>query len=90
MYSEYYNDPANANIPSWRMVRQGNVKYVQTYNAQGTVIAREYYNLATDPAENTNLLGDTSTANDPTAAQVSALVTKLNAFSTCAGAACVK
>ena len=67
MYSEYYNDPANKNIPSWRMVRQGNIKYVQTYNATGAIIAREYYNLTNDPAENTNLLGDTSTANDPTA-----------------------
>jgi N-acetylglucosamine-6-sulfatase len=90
MYSEYYNDPANANIPSWRMVRQGGVKYVQTYDAQGAVIAREYYDLANDPAENTNLLGDGSSANDPTAAQVSALVTKLNAYSTCGGSACVK
>jgi N-acetylglucosamine-6-sulfatase len=90
MYSEYYNDPANANIPSWRMVRQGNVKYIQTYNAQGAVIAKEYYNLATDPAENTNLLGNASTADDPPATEVSALVTKLNSFSTCKGAACVK
>jgi N-acetylglucosamine-6-sulfatase len=89
MYAEYYNDPANPNIPSWRMVRQGNIKYVQAYSATGTVIAKEYYNLTSDPAENTNLLGDSSTANDPTAAQVSALVTKLNAFSTCTGAACI-
>jgi len=89
MYSEYYNDPANANIPSWRMVRQGNIKYIQTYNANGGIIAREYYNLANDPAENTNLLGDSSTANDPPAAQVNALVAKLNSFSTCSGAACI-
>ena len=32
------------------------------------MIAREYYNLTADPAENTNLLGDANTANDPPAA----------------------
>jgi arylsulfatase A-like enzyme len=89
MYSEYYNDTANKNIPSWRMVRQGNIKYVQTYNGTGGIIAREYYNLTNDPAENTNLLGDGSTANDPPAATVNALVAKLNAFATCTGAACI-
>jgi hypothetical protein len=71
------------------MVRQGNIKYVQTYNPQGAIIAREYYNLSNDPAENTNLLGDTNQANNPTQAQLNALVAKLNAFATCTGAACI-
>ena len=62
MYGEYYVDTANPNIPSWRMVRTQTAKYVQTYNTSGGVIAREYYNLTPDPAENTNLLGDSSTA----------------------------
>ena len=65
MYSEYYNDPANPNIPSWRMVRTATAKYIQTYNATGAVIAREYYNLISDPAENTNLLGDCNTSQRP-------------------------
>ena len=65
MYGEYYVDAANPNIPSWRMVRTATTKYVQTYNATGAVIAREYYDLTNDPAENTNLLGDSSTTNDP-------------------------
>ena len=51
MYAEYYVDAANPNIPSWRMVRTATAKYVQTYNPQGAVIAREYYNLTADPAE---------------------------------------
>ena len=90
MYSEYYVDGANPNIPSWRMVRTATTKYIQTYNPQGTVIAREYYNLTNDPAENTNLLGDSSTANDPPAATVTNLTNRLNAFATCTGAACVQ
>ena len=90
MYSEYYVDTANPNIPSWRMVRTRTAKYVQTYNASGAVIAREYYNLTADPAENTNLLGDSSTSNDPPASTITALTNQLNAFATCAGAACLK
>ena len=90
MYSEYYVDGANPNIPSWRMIRTATTKYVHTYNAQGAVIAREYYNLTNDPAENTNLLGDASTANDPSATTLTNLVNRLNAFATCTGAACVQ
>jgi N-acetylglucosamine-6-sulfatase len=90
MYSEYYVDGANPNIPSWRMVRTATTKYVQTYNTQGAVIAREYYNLGNDPAENTNLLGDASTANDPSSTTLTTLTNRLNAFSTCAGASCVR
>jgi arylsulfatase A-like enzyme len=90
MYSEYYVDGANPNIPSWRMVRTATAKYVQTYNTSGAVIAREYYNLVNDPAENTNLLGDGSTANDPPATTITTLTNRLNAFRTCSGAACVQ
>ncbi len=90
MYSEYYNDPDNANIPNWRMVRTANAKYVQTYNPAGAIIAREYYNLANDPAENTNLLGDSNAANDPPASTITALTNQLNAFRTCAGSGCVQ
>jgi N-acetylglucosamine-6-sulfatase len=90
MYGEYYVDGANPNIPSWRMIRTATTKYVHTYNAQGAIIAREYYNLTNDPAENTNLLGDASTANDPPASTLTDLANRLNAFATCAGASCVQ
>ena len=89
VFAEYWKDPANGAIDTWKMVRTPTAKYVQTYDAGGGVIFREYYDLAADPAENTNLLGDASTANDPPAAQVQQLVNRLNAFATCTGAACV-
>jgi arylsulfatase A-like enzyme len=89
-FAEYYLDSANGNIPTWKMVRTNTVKYIQTYNASGAVIFREYYNLAADPAENTNLLGDGTTANDPPAAQVTTLRNLLNAYATCAGTGCVR
>jgi N-acetylglucosamine-6-sulfatase len=89
-YSEYYVDGANPLTPSWKMVRTPTAKYVQTYDTSWRVIAREYYNLTADPAENLNLLGDGNTSNDPPAATVTDLTNQLNAFATCAGAACVK
>jgi N-acetylglucosamine-6-sulfatase len=90
MFSEYYTDAANPNIPSWKMVRTATVKYVQTYSSTGAVIAREYYNLVSDPAENTNLLGDASSANDPPASTISNLTMRLNSFATCSGTSCVQ
>jgi N-acetylglucosamine-6-sulfatase len=89
-YSEYYVDTvANPNIPSWKLVRTPTAKYIQTYNSSGAVIAREYYDLTNDPAENTNLLGDGNTANDPPAATISSMTTRLNKFATCSGSGCV-
>jgi arylsulfatase A-like enzyme len=96
MFSEYFADPANGtddgvpSVDTWRMVRRGDVKYIQTYDAAGTVTFREYYDLATDRAENTNLLADGDPANDPPAAEVASLRTLLDTFATCAGAACVR
>jgi arylsulfatase A-like enzyme len=90
MFSEYFLDSANGSVPTWRMVRTSTTKYVQTYNTAGAVIFREYYNLVADPQELTNLLGDTNTANDPTATQVTALTNRLNSLAGCAGAACVQ
>lgn len=89
MFSEYFLDSSNGNVPTLKMVRTPTVKYIQTYNASGAVTFREYYNLQNDPVENVNLLGDGTAANDPPASQVTALTNRLNAFATCAGPACV-
>jgi len=93
MYSEYFLDSDNGTVPTQRMVRLGHngiptVKYMQTYDSAGNVTFREYYDLVTDPNENLNLLGDTSTTNDPPASEVTALRNRLNAFAVCAGVAC--
>jgi N-acetylglucosamine-6-sulfatase len=91
VYNEYYRDTvANPNIPAWKMVRTRTAKYVETYDDTGTIIAREYYNLTNDPNELTNLLGDSSTANDPPASTVSAMKSELNAYAGCSGAGCVR
>ena len=90
VYAEYYADTANPGIPSWRMVRTASAKYVHTVDAGGAVIAREYYDLAADPAENRNLLGDATPANDPPAATLTTLRNRLVALAGCAGPACVR
>jgi N-acetylglucosamine-6-sulfatase len=90
MFSEYYLDSANGGVPTWKMVRTATVKYIQTYDATGAVIFREYYDLVADPIENTNLLRDGNTANDPTASQITTLTNRLTSLATCAGASCVQ
>ncbi len=83
-YAEYFKDTANGNVPTWKMIRTATVKYIQTYDESGAVIFREYYNLVADPPEYTNLLNDGNAANDPPAAELSALSARLTAMGTCA------
>jgi hypothetical protein len=90
LYGEHHNDPVVPAVNAWRMVRTATAKYVEDYDSSGAVVFREYYNLATDPAENTNLLGDTNTANDPPPATVAGLASRLTAYATCSGSACVR
>jgi N-acetylglucosamine-6-sulfatase len=89
-FAEYYLDSANGTVPTWKMVRTATVKYIQTYDTSGAVIFREYYNLVNDPNENTNLLADGTTSNDPPASQITSLTNLLNTYATCVGAACVR
>jgi N-acetylglucosamine-6-sulfatase len=90
VYAEYDKDSANGAIDTWKMVRTPTAKYIQTYNATGGVTFREYYNLVNDPAENTNLLGDGNSANDPPATTITQMTNLLNSYANCSGAACVK
>ncbi|MBI5090129.1 MAG: hypothetical protein HZB15_15045, partial [Actinobacteria bacterium] len=54
----------------------------------GNVAFREYYRLQTDPGELTNVLRDSTTANDPPAAELTQLAQQLAAARTCVGAQC--
>ena len=74
MYSEYYIDTANANIPSWRMVRTATAKYIQTYNATGCGHrAASTTTSPTTPPRTPTCSGDANTANDPPAATITNL-----------------
>ena len=54
------------------------------------MVFREYYDLVNDPNENSNLLGDGTTSNDPPATQITSLTNLLNTYASCSGTACVR
>lgn len=87
--TEYYYDTANGNsIPTWAAIQNDSYLYVEYYakdNNRVTPSYREYYDMVNDPYQLQNLLGDTSTANDP---NVTALTAQLAALKDCSGASC--
>ncbi|RZU53513.1 arylsulfatase A-like enzyme [Krasilnikovia cinnamomea] len=84
---EYWRDPANgAGIPTWAATYvAGRYLYTEIYRDDRTVLDREYYNLATDPWQLTNLFRDRNPANDPAIAPLSAALADQR---TCTGRAC--
>lgn len=82
LLTEYWRDPANgAGIPSWAStVVPGRYRYTEIYDDAFTVTDREYYDLARDPWQLTNLLQDGSTRP--------ALAAALARQRTCAGRDC--
>lgn len=87
--TEYYYDTSNGNsIPTWAAMTTDSYVYVEYYstnNNRVTPTFREYYDMVTDPYQLQNLLGDTSTANDP---NVTALSAQLGALKDCSGLTC--
>lgn len=62
-------------IPPWASIRSADYQYVEYYDGD-EVIYREYYNLANDPRQLRNLLGDEDPSNDPNVTALSALLTQ--------------
>jgi arylsulfatase A-like enzyme len=71
--------------PGWASLRGVDYQYVEYYNRAGNVTFREYYDLANDPWELTNLLHDRDKSNDP---GIGALERDLTADRTCSGTGC--
>jgi arylsulfatase A-like enzyme len=64
--------PTGSKWENWASIRAKDYKYTEYYEADGTTVKfREYYDLATDPWELNNLLGDTDPNNDPDVAALS-------------------
>jgi arylsulfatase A-like enzyme len=83
---EYSRDEANGSFPTWAsLLSLGRYQYTEYYDESGRRTDREYYDLAADPWQLTNLLGDASSANDP---PLSGLVDALAAQRRCTGSAC--
>lgn len=84
---EYWKDPDNGvGIPTWASTYvPDRYLYTELYTDGGAVFDREYYNLARDPWQLTNLLRDGDPRNDPAVAPLSAA---LAVQRRCVGPAC--
>ncbi len=81
---EHWADP-DTPVPDWASLRTDAYQYVEYYAPSGALTYKEYYDLVQDPFQLTNLLGDTSEANDP---DVWTLRRTLAKDRRCAGSAC--
>jgi arylsulfatase A-like enzyme len=81
-YFEQFKDANRPTFPAWRSIRTPSVQYIQWYDAAGAVVFREYYNLAADPFQLTNLLADRNPNNNP---DTTALAARLARYKTCRG-----
>jgi hypothetical protein len=71
-------------VPDWTALRTPDYSYVE-YTVEGKVVFREYYDLANDPLELENLLGDADPTNDP---DIGELKRRLEDARHCAGRTC--
>jgi hypothetical protein len=84
--SEYWLDRARTDIPAWASITTPSEQYIEYYGAdQRTVVFREYYDLAADPWQLENLLGDGDELNDPSPGHLSELHARLALDRACAG-----
>lgn len=82
---ESWHDP-KVNVPEWASILTPAFHYTEYYRSgDPRPDVREYYDLATDPWELVNLLGDRTSANDP---DVTNLSVDLAAHRACAGSGC--
>jgi arylsulfatase A-like enzyme len=72
-------------IPPWAAMWTTSFHYVEYYGPGGRPIFREYYDLATDPAELHNLVADEDAGNDP---DLDRLSRQLRHYRRCAATAC--
>jgi arylsulfatase A-like enzyme len=86
LLAEYFFNSLAPSTPGWAALRMPNSQYTEYYAEDGqTIVFREYYDLAADPWELRNLLGDGDPSNDPDTTGLSA---QLAADRGCSGATC--
>ena len=86
---EYHYSPDFTSIPSWASIRSAGFQYIEWYKDEAgtTLRAREYYDLANDPWQLVNLLGDGDATNDPSPAVLADLAARLARYRQCKGTA---
>ncbi|HEX6262454.1 MAG TPA: sulfatase [Actinomycetota bacterium] len=73
-------------VPHWRSLRTDAFHYVEYRDQEtGDTTFREYYDLANDPWQLRNLLGDSNLANDPPPWMLTALSLQLERDAVCEG-----
>lgn len=85
MFLEYTRSSDIPAVRSWASLLTSTYGYTEWYNDDGSLYFREYYNLANDPLQLTNLYADGVTGNDP---PIGPLNAQLTAYRTCAGTTC--
>jgi len=86
VFVEYFQDDRSWKpVPTWASIRTAGWQYVEYYDPAGSLISREWYDLARDPQQLRNVLGDADAGNDPDTTLVAA---RLAAYRSCVGATC--
>ena len=85
LFLEYTQSPDDPGPRTWASDLTPTYQYVEWFNPDGTLYAREYYNLVNDPYQLTNLYQDGVSSNDPPIAPLHA---QLIADRACVGSTC--
>jgi hypothetical protein len=72
MFLEYFFDAVRP-VPRWASVRAASFQYVEYYSSEAGVLFKEFYDLAADPWQLTNLLHDRDSTNDPPQEELDAM-----------------
>lgn len=83
--SEYWVDPGAPGTPTWAALTTADLQYTEYYGENGEVIFREYYDVASDPWQLENLLGDGDPENDPSPEVLERLTAQLARDRLCRG-----
>ena len=84
---EHWTQPGKS-VPTFASTRTSSYQYIEYYDSSGAATAREYYDLANDPWQLDNLLGDTDPGNDPDPNFILRLSDQLSDDRQCRGSTC--
>lgn len=84
---EHWTQPGKT-VPDFASTRTLTSQYIEYYDSHGIVIDQEYYDLAADPWQLVNLLGDPDPTNDPDPGAVKAMSDQLRDDRACKGRSC--
>jgi arylsulfatase A-like enzyme len=76
LFLEYFLDPFYPLVPSWASIRTKDRQYIESFDREGQVVFREYYDLRRDPFELDNLLHDGDPSNDPDVSRLASEIHK--------------